>query len=317
MTSDDELRTRVGWAVPRRLARLVVPGLLALLWGCNSLNFFRSRDKVEERIEKRSTAQVERNGLPGKYDFRIAPYVFLSDFPIKHDQPLFKELAQLRDQVQKELLLPPGDAVVQVYLFETKERYEAFMQEKYPELPRRRAFFVAQPRSIGGTEDLLVYTCWGDRIRQDLRHELTHGLLHSVIKEVPLWLDEGLAEFFELPPGQQGINPAHVRMLRRDLERGAYKLGLSRLEGLDKVAQMNPGEYREAWAWVHLMLRTRPEARTVLLNYLQQLRLNRHPGALEPKLALVYPNLEDSLLAHVAGLDRALERFRVAAPAQP
>ena len=40
----------------------------------------------------------------------------------------------------------------------------------------------------------------GDHLRTDLRHELTHALLHGVLKDVPLWLDEGLAGFFELPP---------------------------------------------------------------------------------------------------------------------
>ena len=47
--------------------------------------------------------------------------------------------------------------------------YQRFMQSRYPELPERRAFFVAQPRSIGGAEDLLVYTFWGERIQQDLQ----------------------------------------------------------------------------------------------------------------------------------------------------
>ena len=88
---------------------------------------------------------------------------------------------------------------MQVYLFEDRDAYERFMQSRYPNLPRRRAFFVAQPRGVGGGDDLLVYTFWGERIRQDLRHELTHALLHSVLKDVPLWLDEGLAEYFELP----------------------------------------------------------------------------------------------------------------------
>ena len=73
-----------------------------------------------------------------------------------------------------------------------------FMVSKYPKLPSRRAFFVAQTRGVGRSEDLLIYTYWGERVQQDLRHELTHALLHSVLKDVPLWLDEGLAEYYEL-----------------------------------------------------------------------------------------------------------------------
>jgi hypothetical protein len=159
--------------------------------------------------------------VPSKHSFRIAPYVFLSDFEIQRDQPLFRELASLRDQVYKELRLVPGSAAVQVYLFENKARYERFMKTHYPKLPARRAWFVAQERARGGPEDLLVYTYWGDRIRQDLRHELTHALLHSVIKDVPLWLDEGLAEYFELPPENQGINAVHVQHLQSAFD-GSY-----------------------------------------------------------------------------------------------
>ena len=150
------------------------------------------------------------------------------------------------------------------------------MQARYPDLPLRRAFFVAQPRTIGGAEDLLVYTFWGEHIQQDLRHELTHALLHSVIRDVPLWLDEGLAEYFELPPDRMGVNPAHLENLRSG-PLGPYKPDLARLEGLTEVEQMTPAEYRESWAWVHLMLRDKPEAKSVLTNYLHQLRRQQRP----------------------------------------
>ena len=173
------------------------------------------------------------------------------------------------------------------------------MQARYPDLPRRRAFFVAQPRSIGGVEDLLVYTFWGEHIRQDLRHELTHALLHSVIRDVPLWLDEGLAEYFELPPEWKGVNRAHVRALRQS----EVPPDLARLEQLSQVKQMRPGEYREAWAWVYLMLRGSAPAKEVLLAYLQQLRTNPAPGPLQPRLAAVLPSLEEALATQLARLE--------------
>jgi hypothetical protein len=236
--------------------------------------------------------------LPAKHSSRVSQFVFLYDFELKKDVPLFEELGELRDQVYKELQLPnSGTTLVQVYLFEDKDRYERFMHAKYPDLPKRRAFFVAQPRSVGGGEDLMVYTYWGDRIRQDLRHELTHALLHSVLKDVPLWLDEGLAEYYELPPEKRGTNQNHVEQIRRAPD--DFKPDLERLESLKEVQQMTPAEYRESWAWVHLMLRGKPEGRTALLNYLQQLRTNPKPGPLEPKLAEVYPELSAALEKHL------------------
>ena len=82
-----------------------------------------------------------------------------------------------------------------------------------------------------------------------------------------------------------------------------FRPNLARLEGLDEVKQMTPAEYREAWAWVHLMLRGRPEARPVLLAYLQQLRTNSNPGPLRPRLAEVLAAPEESLGRYVSRLD--------------
>ena len=290
------------------LAGLALPTLL-LATGCSSLGFLRPREKaVEEKVDQAvQPRKADLASLPGKYSFRVAPYVFLSDFEIRKDQPLFVELSQLRDQVYKELLLPAGTAVVQVYLFENKETYTAYMNVRHKDLPPRRAFFIAQPRGLSG-EDLIVYTYWSDRIRQDLRHELTHALLHSVIHEVPLWLDEGLAEYFELPPEKKCVNADHVDLLRRGIASGAYKPNLARLEGLKQVDEMNPAEYREAWAWVHLMLHSDAEAKTALLSYLQQLRGTRAPGALAEKIDRVFPDANKTLTDHLASLEARVAR---------
>ncbi len=250
--------------------------------------------------------QVERDhapGTPAKFSYRVSQFVFLSDFEVQKNLPLFRELASLRDQVYKELQLPPSNTVVQVFLFEDKERYERFMQLKHPDLPKRRAFFVAQPRRLGGAEDLFVYTYWGDRIQQDLRHELTHALLHAVLRDVPLWLDEGLAEYFEVPPGWNGINMEHLEHLR-----GKIKFDLDRLEQLADVQRMNPAEYREAWAWTHLMLRGTPQARQVLISYLQELRISTRPNPLRPRLEKVIPSLDAALEQHLAKIGSRNEK---------
>jgi hypothetical protein len=236
---------------------------------------------------------------PAKHSLRVSQYVFLSDFDLKPDLPLFHDLTSLREQVYRELELPAATSVVQVFLFENRERYERFMHAHYPDLPKRRAFFVAQPRSVGGGDDLYVYTYWGDRVREDLRHELTHALLHSVLKDVPLWLDEGLAEYFELPPELKGVNPHHLEQLHQ----ADFKPNLARLEGLGQVQQMTPAEYRESWAWVYLMLHDRPEVKTVLLAYLAQLRTNPAPGPLQGRLTQALPDPEGALQKQLARLD--------------
>ena len=271
---------------------------LGLLAGCDTLG----------RKDDGPQPDVDPPALPGKANAqRVSQFVFYSDTPIKLNAPLFAELAALRDQVYRDLRLAPSNTVIQVYLFDDQEKYERYMRYRYPDLPKRRAFFVGVPRTAGGPRDLLVYTFWGDHLRQDLRHELTHALLNGVIKEVPLWLDEGHAEYYELPPERDGVNASHLDALRK----GEVTANLASLEQLEQVAQMGRPQYQEAWAWAHLMLRTTPEARAVLFEYLQQLRdPTTKPGPLLPRLRAVYPHPEEALKQHLAALDPPAARLR-------
>jgi Protein of unknown function (DUF1570) len=245
---------------------------------------------------------------PAKNSFRVSQFVFNSDVPIDKNQPIFKELGILREQVYKDLQLAPSTTLVQVNLFESRDKFEAFMHAKWPSLPKRRAFFVGQPKRLGGGDDLFVYTYWGDRVQQDLRHELTHALLHAVLKDVPIWLDEGLAEFYEMPASWNGVNYQHLDTLRKP----GVKFDLARLEKLTEVEEMSPAEYQEAWAWTHLMLKSTPQARQVLLTYLQELRTNSRPAPLKPRLERVFVNLDEALQRHLADLDLSKPRSTAA-----
>lgn len=280
-----------------RLSGLLLSALV-LFGGCSTFHFNPNQSGKENGDASQSSAPI----LPGKFLIRVAPYVFLSDFEIQKDLPLFNELAKLRDQVYGDLKLPESSTMIQVYLFEDREKYDKFMVSKYPKLPSRRAFFVAQTRGVGRSEDLLIYTYWGERVQQDLRHELTHALLHSVLKDVPLWLDEGLAEYYELSPDKNGINRQHVEHLRKDLNND-FKPDLIRLELLDEVGKMNRAEYRESWAWVHYFMHSTPENKKVLLAFMQNLRENPSPGSLREKLIEVIQLPEAELQNHILKLN--------------
>ena len=104
--------------------------------------------------------------------------------------------------------------------------------------------------------------------------------------------------YFELPPETKGINRQHILLMNRD----GLKPDLPRLEQFSRVEQMNPAEYREAWAWVHYILRGNPESRKALLAYIQQLRKTATPGPLQPQLKTAPKELNDLLLAHLAQL---------------
>ncbi len=278
--------------------RLLLLTFASGLVGCNLLPNFTGTQ--QERAEKKEPIA----GAPSKHAVRVSQFIFYSDLEIRKDHPMFKDLEQHREQVYRELRLPPSSTDVSVYLFEDKASYESFIRSKRPDLPERRAYFMVQPRRLGGAEDLVVYTYMGKRLQQDLRHELTHAMLHCVLKNVPIWLDEGLAEYFEAPSGQNGVNKDHVEALREP----GVRYDLARLERLEEVQQMLPEVYRESWAWVHLMLRSTPQAKQALLGYLQDLRTNPRPGPLRPRLAGAFPSLEGAVQAHVADMDRKLPK---------
>ncbi len=249
---------------------------------------------------------------PSAHVTRVGRYVFHTDFEFDANSPLLRELQELPDQIEAELKVPASDSLIQVYLFDREERYHAYLRAKDPKLPLRSAYFFAEPgRGIGSPPELHVYTWQSERLRIDLRHELTHALLHGTLKTVPLWLDEGLAGYFEQPPANAGVNAAHLDALRNPEGGGKFRGDLARLEKLKSVDQMGRPEYQEAWAWVHFMLHGEPKARQVLLAHLQALRTTPTPGLLLPKLEAVAGDVTPLLTTHLTRLDQT-SRVRTA-----
>jgi hypothetical protein len=222
-----------------------VAAMLSVLAGCEVLG---TRGKPAAKPDPVPTGAVERGQevganapsvpalpqRPTKHHLRVSQFVFYSNFPINESDPLFRELEDLPDQLRRELRLPLTSSLVQVFLFDDQDSYESFLRAWHPKLPLRPAYFIADKRGPGGATELLVYTYVGRRLRTDLRHELTHALLHGVLKGVPLWLDEGLAGFFEQPTANDGLNPSHLESLRV----GPFQPNLTRLEKLTEVADM-------------------------------------------------------------------------------
>ena len=150
---------------------------------------------------------------------------------------------------------------VEIYVLDDRNAFAHFLKFYYPELPPRRAFFLAQ-----GSQRV-VYTYSSPRLEEDLRHEATHALLRGSFGDLPLWLDEGLAEYFETDLAQPGAEHERVDHFADDLA-GGWSPSLPRLESLTDIRQMTPRDYREAWAWVHLFLNGSRSEKTILLTSL-------------------------------------------------
>lgn len=235
--------------------------------------------------------------LPAKHKFNTDQLLVRSDIKLPQNDPLIKDLLGMRRQVSQALDLPLNSRPVHVYLFGSEEAYRKYWTANFPNYPLRRAYFVQTP-----DRELAVYTYWGDRIQEDLRHEFTHGLLHSATENVPLWLDEGIAEYFEIPgktPG--GVKTDDVHKLALAMQNG-WRPDLDRLEKLEKVEQMQRTDYREAWAWVHFMLHSSTDSREVLLSYLKELRTDPNPPPLSQRLRSEIRDVDQRMLSYLGGL---------------
>lgn len=236
--------------------------------------------------------------LPEQMQVAREQLIVYSDFKLPTRHRLVEELLALRGDVARLLDVPVSDEPIHVYLFEDAAKYQQYIDKHYPDLPYRRAFFVESDTR------LTVYAHWGDQIAEDLRHEVTHGYLHAVIPNMPLWLDEGLAEYFETPRGWNGLHVSHVELLDSRAKSG-WRPDLTSLEKKTTIEQMTQQDYAEAWLWVHVLLRTTREKRLLLQNHLAIYRERAQAPPLSEALLAVEPTATDAALTHLQRLASA------------
>ena len=240
---------------------------------------------------------ASRLTLPDRNTLVRDQLVIHSNFPLSAHHRLFEELTAQRADLCGRLALPCSDEPIHVYLFETAEEFEGFVRLHHPQFPDRRAFFIETDARLS------IYAQWGDRMAEDLRHEVTHGYLHSVLPDIPLWLDEGIAKFYEMPRGQRGLNRPLLDRLLVEMEREHWQPNLRRLEQFPPTYNMTLDDYVEAWAWTHWLMESRPECLDVLRGYLADLRRNAAAPPLSARLTALLGHPDEALLEHVRRLN--------------
>ncbi len=265
----------------------------------------------------------EQLNLPDRYTIVRDQLVIHCDFQVPARHRLLDELTARREDLRRQLAYASSDEPIHVYLFEDARRFQEFVREEHPDFPNRRAFFVETDTRLE------VYAHWGGYVGEDLRHEVTHAYLHSVLPSIPLWLDEGLAEYFEVPRGRHGLNRDHLaRILEKDESKeteASVPLGspremlyrppnLARLESLPSDHFLPQDDYAECWAWVHFLLESSPDTKLLLQEYLYRLHVDGSTVPLSSRLAwqlgLTADQLADQMAEHI------LETARTAALAE-
>ena len=214
-----------------------------------------------------------------------------ADFSLERHAALIEELSTLADDVQSLLGTPAAEETVHLFLFEKKATYQAYLQRYFPRVPYRRALFI-KGRGPG-----MVFAYQGLDFEIDVRHECTHAVLHASLEHVPLWLDEGLAEYFEAPPSQRGEKHPHAAAVSA-LVKGGRVPRLAELEPMSDLASLGREEYRDAWAWVHFMLHGPEAAREELIAYLDAIQSDPEAEPLSRRLKRRLPDVERNIGRH-------------------
>ena len=147
----------------------------------------------------------------------IGPFICQATFPLADCEPILKELPELQRELTRTLGIPPTRKPIGIFLFSNAAQHQAYIEQHFPHVPYRRALFIKEGDQAG------VYAYRHPELDVDLRHECTHALLHGVLPVVPLWLDEGLAEYFEVPAAQRAFDHPHYESLRWNMRLGMVR----------------------------------------------------------------------------------------------
>lgn len=239
-----------------------------------------------------SGVTASASAVPNWIDQRqVGPFICQSAFPLVGHESLLTELAPLERELIRIFSLRPCNTPIYLHLMANKRQHMAYIRERFPEVPYRQALFIKQNNRAS------VFAYKNPELDIDVRHECTHALLHADLPMVPLWLDEGLAEYFEPAKEMRARHNPHLRKVKWDMQRNKLK-SIAELEKEEELEDMTATDYRFSWAWVHYMLHGPVEAHRELWMYMNEIRSRTMPRPLSQRLAEAIPDLPRRFQQH-------------------
>lgn len=216
-------------------------------------------------------------------EFRLDRYRELVEF--------LDGIGEHEDDIIATLGISRSESPILISIFQNRRSYQRGIQREAPEGLRRQAVFIQKP------DHGRLYVFLHPQVLTDLRHETTHAILHATLPFLPLWLDEGLAEYFEVPAVERASGHPHLSRVQWALRLGG-RADMARLEKLESLQQMDGTDYREAWAWTHFLLHGPRAGSDALRQYLKQIEEHTPPGPLSQTLAATLGTPERQLSQH-------------------
>ncbi len=218
---------------------------------------------VHSGMIRQLAAQQEAREWP--YEAKVDQFLLHSDFELNDPQRLESILGGLRSDISQALNLPEQKSSIHVVLFSNAKEYSRYMNHYFPSIEPRRAIYL-QDRGPG-----MLFTFWHDDIDTDLRHEAAHAVLNQSGVQLPLWLDEGVAEYFEVQRDKRFSQNGYGAEVAQRTAKGLVP-SLLDLERIAQMSDFKDAHYRDSWAWIHFLLHRRQETRQLLIDYIARHR---------------------------------------------
>ncbi len=249
-------------------------------------------------------------------ELRTQHFVIYSNAGERRTRQVATELETMREvmrrvvpDVRRGTLSVDAHIPTQVYLFESARSFEP-----YRLLPGAAGFFTTRP-----TGNLVAIDASVDEPLQVVRHEYLHHFLENNIPGVPLWADEGLAEFYStMTRGSEEVLlgrplPHHVQWLRAHGPMPVEKLialGSVRAEGEEK--EKIGAVYASSWLLVHYLLAGSAVRHNQLGNYLARVKDGATPaGAFAAAFRCEPAELDTELAAYARSIQKSYAYWKV------
>jgi hypothetical protein len=228
----------------------------------------------------------------------LGPLQLVSDFRLDASaaEAIHDDLVALSRQLHFDLGVPEYSVPTRIYLFESFDGFRNYLLREVPGLHlssydvQREGLFLLR----NGRPYLFVFgSCGPSRM---LRHEFVHAVLNTSHPRLPIWLDEGLAEYYA-EDDPLTANQAHRDYLARR-RRWGWRPSLARLQRRTYMQQFNGADYAESWSWMHFLQNGPAEVRGVLPAYLADLRAGRPEPNLPDRVSDCVTDPRDAWYEH-------------------
>lgn len=212
-------------------------------------------------------------------ELRTANFTLYSNAPEKTVRRIGEDLERLRDALSQLLpgLILNSPSPTSIFVFKDEEAFKPYQRTFEGQTIQSGGYFLA--RQLANYVALYIYADYNDQYRGErlvIYHEYIHYVLRNNYASLPLWFQEGIAEYystFEMSKGQALIGtpiPEHVHWLRKNpLTPMADLFAVDEHARDYNEATRRGGFYAQSWALVHYLISGNPERRLQAIEFLR------------------------------------------------